>query len=151
LNIRPDQIGFRYQELGKPELADYSHLQFNLSHSGSIALYAITLEHPIGVDIERLRACDELALAQRFFEPSEFQALLELKPEYRQNAFFEIWSKKEAFIKALGQGLAYLDQFSVIKNSTLKEWHLESFDYQHDYKAAFATKQPVKQIHYWQI
>ncbi|MDF2940877.1 MAG: 4-phosphopantetheinyl transferase [Gammaproteobacteria bacterium] len=151
LNISPEQIEFQYQDLGKPELKNYPDLQFNLSHTGPIALYALSLKQPIGVDIERIRSCDELELAERFFAQSEYQSLLNLKPELRLDAFFQIWTQKEAYIKALGKGLAYLDQFSVADSEALKDWHLKVFDYQYEYKAAFATKQLVKHVGYWKF
>ncbi|MDF2690515.1 MAG: sfp [Gammaproteobacteria bacterium] len=155
----PDKIEFHYQSLGKPELLNQA-LQFNVSHSGPQALFAFTLGHSIGVDIEKIKACDELELAARFFAKEEYQALLALAPLHRRQSFFQIWSQKEAFIKALGQGLSYLDKFSVSANGpgqllscklneAIADWYLQVFDYHDEFKAAFASKQSVKKVHYW--
>jgi 4'-phosphopantetheinyl transferase len=162
LGHQASEIEFNYQPLGKPELLhNPRNLQFNLSHSGSVALYGLTLEHEIGVDIEIIKACDELELAQRFFTETEYQSLLGLPPHERQQGFFQIWTQKEAFIKALGKGLAYLNQFSVTaegpgqiitcpeSEGSSTDWTLQTFSYQNGYKAAFATRQKLNKIHYW--
>jgi 4'-phosphopantetheinyl transferase len=85
-----------------------------LSHAGDRALLALTLGHEVGVDIEEQRLIDVLDLACRFFAPSEFQALQALAESERIPAFFRWWTRKEGFIKAVGDGLTYpLDGFQV--------------------------------------
>jgi 4'-phosphopantetheinyl transferase len=114
----PQDLRFRYSDKGKPELDEphaSSGLTFNLSHSGGVALIAITRDRPIGVDIEKIRNdFDTAAIAQRFFSASEQGQLLKLRPEEQHQAFFRCWTLKEAFIKALGEGLSHpLHQFDV--------------------------------------
>ena len=114
----PSEISFRYSTSGKPELdgaLTTSHLQFNLSHSSHMAVFAITRGRKVGVDIEHIRAdFDTLAVAQRFFSAAEKEALLSVSPKRQAQAFFNCWTRKEAFVKATGKGLAFpLDQFDV--------------------------------------
>ncbi|MDO8953597.1 MAG: 4'-phosphopantetheinyl transferase superfamily protein [Gammaproteobacteria bacterium] len=163
--IQPKAIEFRYLEYGKPELLQNTSpaLQFNVSHSDAMALYALTLEHSIGVDIEMIKPCNELELAKRFFAQDEYKALHALSAKDRTNAFFQIWTLKEAFIKALGTGLFQaLDQFCVSAgaegkliscqdaNGPTSDWYMRVFNYSEHYQAAFASKQAIKAVHYWQ-
>jgi 4'-phosphopantetheinyl transferase len=118
LGTWPYAVRFAYGSHGKPELAppfDRAGLTFNLSHSSAFALVAVTRDVRIGVDIERGRPLDDLrALAEQNFSPRERRALLALPDEQREPAFFRCWTRKEAFVKAVGDGLSYpLDRFSV--------------------------------------
>jgi 4'-phosphopantetheinyl transferase len=118
LGVEPRDLRFSYGERGKPELAGPfagSGLRFNLSHSAGLALCALTGERRIGVDIERVRPLADLEqIADRTFSPRERKAIRRLAPELRHEAFFNCWTRKEAYIKAIGEGLAYpLDRFSV--------------------------------------
>jgi 4'-phosphopantetheinyl transferase len=100
---------------GKPYLADYPRVRFNLSHSGNFAMVAVALDREVGVDIERVRA-DRLGddIAARFFAPAEVQDLKATPEPLRVAAFFACWSRKEAYIKARGEGLGIpLDSFVV--------------------------------------
>jgi 4'-phosphopantetheinyl transferase len=108
-------IVFRYGKFGKPALADPSSVSFNLSHSADIALCAITSSCPVGVDIERVRPGIDLAgIATRFFSPAENAALWTLPTGHQCQAFFDCWTRKESYIKALGDGLSIpLDRFDV--------------------------------------
>jgi len=118
LREEPTRLRFEYSRYGKPALAREwtgTGLRFNLSHSGGLALYAITRGREVGIDLERHRAdlADE-AIAERFFSRQEVATLRALPPEQRGTAFFAIWTRKEAFLKANGQGLSLpLDQFDV--------------------------------------
>ncbi len=113
----PDQFRFSLGPHGKPALAAPAgtHLRFNLSHSAGLALYAVARGREVGVDVEALRpdfATDEIA--ERFFSPTERRALRAVPPERRCEAFFACWTRKEAYIKARGLGLAIpLDAFDV--------------------------------------
>jgi 4'-phosphopantetheinyl transferase len=81
-------------------------LGFNLSRSGSLALYAVTGGERVGVDVERMRDdVDALRVADRLFSPAERQALRRLPASRRRAAFFSCWTRKEAYAKALGSGL----------------------------------------------
>jgi 4'-phosphopantetheinyl transferase len=115
---RPEQLRFSYSPFGKPAMADPSlarGLHFNISHSGGLALCAFTRVGEIGLDIEHLREnfdCEQIA--QHCFSAREVETLFALPPEMRTLAFFNCWTRKEAFIKALGEGLSHpLDQFDV--------------------------------------
>lgn len=118
LGSEPQELRFRYSDKGKPELAQphaSSGLTFNLSHSGGVALIGLTRNRPIGVDIEHIRDdFDTAAIAQRFFSAAEQERILKLPPDQQHRAFFRCWTLKEAFIKALGEGLSHpLHQFDV--------------------------------------
>ncbi len=111
----PAGIRFRMSEYGKPFLPEHAELHFNLSHSADLALVAATRVGPVGVDVEEIRALDDLmGLARRNFSPAELDALVALPAAERQAAFFSCWTRKEAFVKALGEGLSHpLDAFDV--------------------------------------
>lgn len=119
LAAEPGAIRFGYGAYGKPALAGGAGagptLRFNLSHSGGVALYAFALGRELGVDVERVRdgvGLEELAV--RFFAADEAGALLRLPAEQRERAFFNCWTRKEAYVKARGEGLSHpLDSFSV--------------------------------------
>jgi 4'-phosphopantetheinyl transferase len=118
LDCSPASVRFSFNVYGKPVLAgEYEHagLRFNLSHSQGVALYALTRAGEVGVDIEFLR--DDFAsleIAERYFSRTEVALLRTLRPELRTNGFFNCWTRKEAYIKALGEGLSHpLDRFAV--------------------------------------
>jgi 4'-phosphopantetheinyl transferase len=118
LDVEPQRLRFCYNEHGKPALApefDRSDLQFNVSHSDSVALYAVAWGRRVGVDVERIRTDVSIeAIAQRFFSPQERAALGALPAGLRREAFYSGWTRKEAFLKARGEGLSLpLDQFDV--------------------------------------
>ncbi len=109
LNVLPSDIQFIEGKHGKPQLAPShaSEILFNLSHSGEKCLIAITLGREVGIDVERLRPlADWRDIAQRFFSERESNRLYALPPELTNLGFFATWSRKEAYIKALGLGLA---------------------------------------------
>jgi 4'-phosphopantetheinyl transferase len=111
----PESLRFVRGPRGKPALLGAGiDVKFNLSHTAERALLAIALGREVGVDIEREREVDVSELAGRVFAPSEAAALRMLCPAERISAFFRCWTRKEAFIKALGDGLAFpLDGFDV--------------------------------------
>jgi 4'-phosphopantetheinyl transferase len=112
---QPSQLLFDKEKNGKPFLVRPSNtLEFNFSHSGEVALLALQLSQPIGVDIEVIKERSILSLAKRYFSHKEASAVLNERTYTKQQLkFFQIWSQKEAFIKALGEGLRYpLDAFS---------------------------------------
>lgn len=113
LNMRPEEIRFRYGRFGKPEIdGDRARemLRFSVSHSGGLALYAVSLGRRVGVDIEYIQRDPMIGdIARQSFAPPE-NALLEACPEHlRDKAFFTLWTRKEAYLKALGTGLAKAD------------------------------------------
>jgi 4'-phosphopantetheinyl transferase len=162
LGIDPRTIVFEYGEHGKPSVM--SSLKFNLSHAGDWAVYGFTQRQNIGIDVERMR--DDLdinSIAQRFFSAYESSMLQQLPPEQQLAAFFDIWAKKEAFIKAIGSGLFYsLQQFDVSVNpmepATLlsvagsqekaQAWVLQTFTPAAGYAGAWAIEGAVEQVQY---
>ena len=118
LNLSPEEVEFEYRPNGKPVLSAgllHTTLCFNLSHSGEMLLLAVTYDRAVGVDIESINLdLDVETLAERFFSPAE-RAELQARPADRRLAsFFSGWTRKEAYLKARGEGLTYpLDQFSV--------------------------------------
>jgi 4'-phosphopantetheinyl transferase len=116
LSSDPADLRFVYGATGKPALAQpESPLRFNLSHSGEIALFAFAMGCELGVDVELERELPEAeGIAERYFSPAERAELRRLAPEERPSAFFRCWTRKEAFIKATGDGLSLpLDAFDV--------------------------------------
>src|SRR5258708_27232070 len=100
---------------GKPRLAESELGAFNLSHSGGLALFGFAETGEIGIDVEQIHPlADLLDIAQRFFCPAETAELISLPANQREHAFFRCWTRKEAYIKALGEGLSMtLDYFQV--------------------------------------
>ena len=118
LDARPADIEFVYGEQGKPALSsrfDDSNLSFNVSHCDDLAVYAFSSAGEIGVDVEAVRwFADSDDVAARVFSPAERQAYAALDPIERPLGFFNCWTRKEAFMKALGDGLQRaLDSFDV--------------------------------------
>ncbi|MGH7550253.1 MAG: 4'-phosphopantetheinyl transferase family protein [Gemmatimonadota bacterium] len=106
LDLDPAAVDLTAGPTGKPRLADNPGLEFNLAHSGDIALVAVTRGRPVGVDVERMRrGIPYERLAERFFAPSEVAALRSLPPPIRSAGFFACWTRKEAWLKASGHGL----------------------------------------------
>jgi 4'-phosphopantetheinyl transferase len=118
LGAAPAALRFDTGDHGKPRLASpwaESGLRFNLSHSYDVALCGVTRGRELGVDVERVRALEDLdGLATRVFSPRELKALGQLTGVARTSGFFNGWTRKEAFIKALGTGLSHpLERFDV--------------------------------------
>lgn len=111
LRVAPGDLRFRYGEFGKPSLAEERatlDLRFNLAHSHDLALCAVAARREVGVDVEFMRA--ELTgedIARRYFSPREVRELEGLPAELRVEGFFNCWTRKEAYIKARGEGLSF--------------------------------------------
>ena len=116
LSLSPVEVTFNYGEKGKPHLQG-SPLFFNLSHSNDQACIAACRETALGIDVERIRAPTRhtwVDLAQRFFSTAEIAELMALPASRQSEAFFACWTRKEAYLKLHGLGLALpLNQFSV--------------------------------------
>jgi 4'-phosphopantetheinyl transferase len=109
----PEQVSLRADRLGKPELAQGDSLAFNLSHSRSIAVLAVTHGEPVGVDVEDVRPI-EPEVAARYFSAAELAALDQLRGDAWLTGFYRCWTRKEAILKAEGVGLhRALDSFDV--------------------------------------
>jgi 4'-phosphopantetheinyl transferase len=118
LNSPPEKIEFAYHARGKPFLSDGllpPGLRFNLSHSEEMALLAVVQNREVGIDIEYLRPSLEVdKLASQFFSPAERAELVALPSYKKLRSFFSGWTRKEAYLKARGEGMTYpLDQFTV--------------------------------------
>jgi 4'-phosphopantetheinyl transferase len=114
LNLPPDQLQFLYTQHGKPYISG-SPIAFNVSHTHGMAALAFAMQTSVGIDVEAVRTnfrADEIA--ERFFSDHERQSLRKYFKEERHAAFFRCWTRKEAYIKARGEGLSHpLAQFDV--------------------------------------
>lgn len=107
LHKTPQELRFELTQYGKPFLADAPDFFFNVSHSDGLALLAFAHRRKIGVDVERIRPePDARKLAERFFSIHERDALARLSGTELQEGFFRCWTRKEAYIKARGEGLS---------------------------------------------
>lgn len=160
LNTAPQAITFLYTEHGKPYLQN-TPLQFNVSHSHEMAVFAFTKACDIGVDIEKIENDFKEGVAQRYFSIEEYEQLMLLPEELRAFAFYRIWALKEALIKAIGEGLHFsLASFSVSLSDPIFEvtlegdppatWYFQTFAVHPEYQAAFATSQAVENVSHWQ-
>lgn len=126
LRRQPATFTFSYNQYGKPQLPPAERqesIYFNLSHSGTRALFAFTLMGSVGIDIEYMRAHDLEAIARRFFSKDEQTALEKTSAEFKPDAFYTCWVRKEAFIKAHGKGLSLaLDSFDVLSTAGQARW-----------------------------
>lgn len=117
VDTAPDQLRFHTSDFGKPSLVNGAAdlLTFNMTHSADVALFAVGYDRRIGVDVEFMRPnVPANEVARRFFSPSEYEALNALAADARYRGFFACWTRKEAYLKARGQGLTVpLDSFDV--------------------------------------
>lgn len=164
LDVSASELEFAYGEQGKPFLkAAPLPLEFNLSHSHGLALYAVTLNQPLGIDLELFnKETQGIDLAKRFFHLKEFQELSALPESLQQQSFFNYWVLKEAVVKAMGNGLFLsLDRFVVshlpdesaklleIDSSIEKaaDWTLCSLEVKEGYVAALAVLGKIRVSH----
>lgn len=115
LNLRPEDISFRNHKGGKP-YAEGLDIHFSLSHSGNLAVCAIS-DKPVGIDVEQNKKAN-FNVARRCFTKAELQYVLSGK-EKSQQRFFEVWTKKEAYVKLLGTGIQDFLKFNVVGNKTI--------------------------------
>ncbi len=146
----PASLAFDYGSHGKPTLRG-EPLHFNLSHSAQLAILAVATA-PVGVDCEKQRHLERLVdIAKRQFSSAEHDALLSLPESERLQAFYRCWTRKEAYVKALGLGLAALDVFDVDLGQTprflsfrdgekLDDWSLLDVSPAADYVGACAVR-----------
>lgn len=165
----PHLLRFSYNQYGKPALAHETGdapLRFNLSHSNGLALYAFTRGREIGLDVEFIREdFASIEIAERFFSPAEVATLRALPAHTQTIAFFNCWSRKEAYIKALGEGLSHpLHTFAVSltpgQPATLlrtdndpheaTRWTLSDIIPDPDFAAALAIKGTPPLLRHWQ-
>lgn len=115
LDCSPAEVRLAYEAHGKPRLAPPAPpLQFNLSHADALVLLAVAWGRRVGLDVEpSARMPDGDLIARRFFSPGEYAAWSALPPDAQPLAFMRIWTRKEAFLKATGLGVAALGQVEV--------------------------------------
>lgn len=156
-DVHPKAIRFCKGPGGKPAIvSENPGIHFNLSHSKGYALFAIAYGREVGVDVEVLRSKPKAAtLVERFFSTNEKVVFRTLEPDQEKAAFFAGWTRKEAFVKALGQGLRFsLDRFDVSldpgdQNALLSvmgapeeegRWSLRDIDLGPGFRAALAVE-----------
>jgi 4'-phosphopantetheinyl transferase len=169
LYVLPDQLQFHYNPYGKPALAADiagSGLDFNVSHSHSLVLFALARGRALGIDVEYLRAsADQRQIAERFFSSYEVSVLCGLPAAQQPRAFFDCWTRKEAYIKARGEGLSFpLAEFDVSLHPDepaallcvrgdareSERWTLRALDVAPDYAAALVIEGHDWQLKTWQ-
>jgi 4'-phosphopantetheinyl transferase len=158
LGMAPGELHFIYNPYGKPSLSE-SELRFNLSHSDGIGLLGVAFDQEIGIDVERLnRPVDYSNIIRRFFAPGEIAEFFSLPDADKPRAFCSGWTRKEAFLKALGMGMSFkLDGFEVnlTQNrpgqliSHEQGWSLYNIDPGEGYVAALVVEREIKGIRYW--
>jgi 4'-phosphopantetheinyl transferase len=159
LESDPGRIGFTYGPFGKPALADDQHrVRFNVSHAGPLVLIGITRMGEIGVDLERRTGgVDYLSIAQHYFSRTEIADLETLPADQQQDGFLNCWTRKEAFIKARGEGISLpLDRFAVSLRpdaapailwssdgmADVGRWDIRAVDVDANHVAALAVERP---------
>ncbi|MDX1953725.1 MAG: 4'-phosphopantetheinyl transferase superfamily protein [Verrucomicrobiota bacterium] len=156
LKLDPASISLACDSFGKPRLGGRHHqnLQFNVTHSNEVALFAFSWGNELGIDIEHVRALPDLELiAANFFTSSERQAIFAMPRPLQPHGFFRCWTRKEAFLKAVGLGIAnHLQDFEVSieeKECRLKlhpalkscgQWHLANLNPAPGFAAAISMK-----------
>jgi 4'-phosphopantetheinyl transferase len=166
LDITPEEVRFSYGPYGKPALSGEhrnSGLRFNASHSHELAIYAFVQDYEVGVDVEHINesfASEDIA--RHFFSSYEVQTLLALPEAERAAAFFRCWTRKEAYIKAIGSGLSHpLDEFDVTlapnepaallrvqrEPDSVARWSLFNLDVGDGYAGALAVEGAIHRLH----
>jgi len=164
LEDSPSAVKIAYGKQGKPTLSGPNldrPLHFNLSHSRGLAVYAFSVRREVGVDLEPIRsdfATDDIA--ERFFSPAEIKELGSLPPDLKAEGFFQCWTRKEAYIKARGEGLQIpLDSFSVtltpgepeqLSSADSARWSLRAFQPAEGYAGAVVGEGNGWELRCWQ-
>ncbi|MGE0596399.1 MAG: 4'-phosphopantetheinyl transferase superfamily protein [Hyphomonadaceae bacterium] len=161
--VPAQDISFTLSAYDKPSLADAGApgLHFNLSHSGDLAALGVSADVELGVDIEWIRLLKE-DISARYFSTSECEVLHALAESEQARAFFECWTRKEAYIKASGEGLSIpLDSFDVAFGPGVTprflridqpqphdpaDWALFAFEPQPDCMGAIAAKTDGREL-----
>ena len=165
LGLAPEKVEFVYGDHGKPALPGDSPLRFNLAHSNDRMLLAVTLRHEIGIDLEYLHLIPEAdGIAKNYFTKAENKAMRSLPESQKLEGFFAHWVCKEAYLKALGDGLAKpLEAFEVLPTirkpqgllkvadqpEESKRWHFQVLRPMDGYIAALAVEQKDLKNVYW--
>jgi 4'-phosphopantetheinyl transferase len=159
LRVSPGQVRFLKSKYDKPFLSEEfeaSRLKFNMSHSGGRVMLAFAIGRELGIDVEQIRPdFGTHEIAERFFSRGEVATLRSLPESVQAEAFFNCWTRKEAFIKAIGEGLSCpLDRFDVtlspgeaakllatrVEGQPASRWSMQSLDAPDGYKAAIVVE-----------
>jgi 4'-phosphopantetheinyl transferase len=130
-------VTFAYGPWGKPSIVTHPDLRFNMSHAGSVSAFAFATGREVGIDIEqRRRVPDKEKIARSVFSPNEVSELMSISDSERDDAFLRCWTRKEAYIKAIGQGL---------------HKRLQSFYFKSDFQSSvlYATDEDEKPTDRW--
>lgn len=145
LKINPENIKFIYNQKGKPNLEEKingNNLKFNLSHKNQYIIYGFSLVN-IGIDLELINHKKTLLpIAKRFFTTEESQYLQQLGVEKQNEMFYQFWTKKEAYLKAIGEGLSGgLDTIDFCQNShSHPQWQIHNFYLTDNYLGAVCVE-----------
>lgn len=168
LDADPAMLRFSFGAYGKPALDGEhknSRLRFNMSHSHAVALFAFAEDRELGVDVEHIRAdFASQEIARRFFSRREVETFNALPQRDQVAAFFRCWTRKEAYIKAIGRGLSQaLDQFDVTlaaeepaallwcNEDDASRWSMSDLDVGSEYAGALAVEGQVSKIRCWHM
>jgi 4'-phosphopantetheinyl transferase len=161
LHCAPNAVEFKTGRYGKPSLLDdREQLRFNLSHSHGLALYGFCMGRELGIDTEKIRpGFAGEGIAERYFSVMERRELAEVPKELRDTAFFLCWTRKEAYIKAHGDGLQIaLDSFDVslkpgepetLRSVDSSRWSLRSFVPAPEFVAAIIAEGDIQSLRFW--
>ncbi len=168
LDRPPESLTFSYGSQGKPTLTAVStpeRLEFNVAHSENVALIGFIWGRPIGVDVEHIRSLKDMKqMAARFFSEIEYQSWLTIPAEQQDEAFFNCWTRKEAYIKVIGEGLSHpLNRFVVTLKpgepgqlltvddsaSAAKNWQMQALHPTADFAAAVAVEGGWERLRCW--
>jgi 4'-phosphopantetheinyl transferase len=143
LQTDPAMLRFASGTHGKPALADHERLSFNLSHSGQIALYALTDTGAVGIDVEvARRSRDVLALAVRAFGAAQAERLAAVEPPLREREFLRLWTRREAALKCRGTGIGCSPTGEI-------EPRILELDVGSSAAAAVALECPTRELRQW--
>jgi 4'-phosphopantetheinyl transferase len=161
LHCAPDAVQFKTGRYGKLSLLDdRDPLRFNLSHSHGLALYGFCMGRELGIDTEKIQPqFASEGIAERYFSAAEQRELRELPDELRDTAFFVCWTRKEAYVKAHGDGLQIaLDSFDVslkpgeperLRSVDSNRWSLRSFTPAPEFVAAIIAEGKIQSVRFW--
>jgi 4'-phosphopantetheinyl transferase len=142
LRCAPSAVRFETTDLGKPWVE--GPVRFNMSHSGGVALYAIA-HREIGVDVEQIRPdIDVMGIATRFLPAPEALELSELEPDEQRRAFFHLWTRREAWLKARGIGLGGIGEHIG------SGWFIDGLDPGPGYAGAVAVEGHERRVLTWE-
>lgn len=167
LGVNPQKIRFLTGRYGKPFLAPQDcDLRFNVSHSQGLGVVAVSQNREIGVDIEYInRDFDVLGVAPNVFSAAEFSQMRLLSTIDMAAKFFAGWTRKEAFLKAMGDGLSSSDElqsvvslisdedvvYRSIEGGKVTDWSLTSFEIRENFKASLVVEGKIGTIRFWQL